>query len=801
MSAHSPPDHPSGALLDPSAPSLPAPTGGQNDGRGLVRRHPSVAWAVTLGLLAPLLLLGLMATATDPGDRRVAPAFLALVVALAILAGSWAALAAAVTSAAALWVAVFTPTGAFEAGSGKAADLALFALSVGLVVVLVLRLDRAVREARSTSRVLRDFLAAAPLGIGVFDRDLRFEQVNEKLAAMTRIPVDEHLRRRFTELTSRPEAGALEREMRRVLDSGEALLGHRVEVPDGTFPDRNRTLRVSLVPLGGPPRPTELAVIIEDVTAEDDARARNAVVTECGEQLALAADADDAVQRVTDVLVHHVAARARIDLAMDHDPSAVVEPPPAAVGSVTTGEATSGRAARRARCEVRRDRSGTTTETVSVAPVALGRTGRVFGTLELTWPGEVTLHDADLELHQTVATLTAGALTRIEAIDRLGRDVFRAALDAMLDDVAIARAVRDDDGRIVDFVLEHANANSRDGAGRGPDEMIGRRTTELYPSWAESGMLEAFIGVVESGEPLIADELSYEDVAADGTPISGWWRLLVVPFGDGYLATWRDITDQVELRERARLDAERARRERIAVDLLQQAALPPSLPGPPGLEVAATYLPATTDAPVGGDWYDAFEVGDGTVALVVGDVAGHGRQSAVEMLQARSLLRAVAANGGDPGRVFSEVNRMLAALWQSRTFATCVLCLLDPSTGAVTTARAGHPPPVVGSAGGSFAVELPGGPPFGIDDRFTYPSSAFTLAPEGHLVLFSDGLVEDRHRPIDTGIAELTASVAEVVSVGADAMCTHVVDRVADEARVDDVCVLVARRRPLAGPS
>jgi serine phosphatase RsbU (regulator of sigma subunit) len=754
---------------------------------------------VAVGAVAPLALLGVLAAITDPGDRRVAVAFLALVVAVAILAGTWAAVAAAVTSAAALWITVFPPAGLFDVASGKVADLALFVLSVLLVMVLVLRLDRAVRDARTSSRVLRDFLAAAPLGIGVFDRELRFEQVNERLATMTGRPVDDHLRRRFSELTTRPEARALEREMRQVLGSGDALVGHELVVAEHAAPRRPRTFRVSLVPLGGPPRPTELAVIIEDVTAERDASARTAVVTECAEQLALAADADDAIGRVTDVLAHHVAATARIDLEADRDPTEPVEPPPTAVAGVATGD-TAGRAARRARAELRRDGAGTVIETVSAAPVSLGPTGRRFGTLELTWPGEVVLHDGDLELHQTVATLTAGALTRIEAVDRLGRDVFRAALDAMLDDVAIARAIRDDGGRIVDFELEHANARSRDGAGRGPDEMIGRRATELYPSWSESGMLEAFIDVVESGEPLIADELAYHDVAPDGTPISGWWRLLVVPFGDGYLATSRDITDQVELRERARVDAERARRERVAVDLLQQAALPPSLPTSATLDLAATYLPATTDAPVGGDWYDAFEVGDGTVALVVGDVAGHGRQSAVDMVQARSLLRAVAADAGDPGSIFTEVNRMLSALWQSQTFATCILCLLDPATGQVTAARAGHPPPVVGAADGSCPVELPGGPPFGIDERATYPSSTFPLAPDGHLLLFSDGLVEDRSRSLDRGLAELTASVAEVVSVGADAMCTHVVDRVAVDARVDDICVLVARRTG-SGPS
>ncbi len=121
----------------------------------------------------------------------------------------------------------------------------------------------------------------------------------------------------------------------------------------------------------------------------------------------------------------------------------------------------------------------------------------------------------------------------------------------MIDNVAIGRTVRDDDGAIVDYELEFVNRASLDGGGRAADELVGRRLCELYPAWRTSEMWTRFHDVVETGVPFIGERIPYEDELADGTPISGFWDLRVVKLGDGYIAASRDVSDIVQRRGRA----------------------------------------------------------------------------------------------------------------------------------------------------------------------------------------------------------------------------------------------------------
>ena len=755
---------------------------------------------MVLGAVAPLLLGALLAVLVETPERRIAPLFLALVVALAVVAGPRAAAPAALTSAAVLWVRVYARPDPLTVTGGRLADLGVFVASVALVVVLIVRLDRAVRATRRSARLVEDFVARAPVGIGVVDRDLRFELVNPELAAINRVPTADHLGRRLTELADDPTVDGLEARMRRVLASGTP---EAFETAGPARPGSRRaaSYAVSYLPLGAhdDDPATELAIIVRDITAEREADRRNRRVTAAAEALALAASDAQAAELLAAVLVPEVADGVRLALLDDDDRLRVA----AVAGAASPGPGpgtTVDLAAVTPLTDAARD-----AEVVEVVdddhhvialPVRLRTADDVLGVLELTWRQPVDLTDADHHLHQTLATLAGGALSRVRAVDELSRDLFRLALDAMLDDVVIGRAVRDHAGRIVDFLVVHANHHSRDRAGRGPDAMVGRRVTDLYPGWVEQGMLERFAQVVDTGAPFVADELAYLDVTPDGARIEGTWRLQVVRFGDGYLATSRDITEQVRLREQARHDAALLEQERFAVTLLQAAALPAELPDVPGLDLAAAYLPATLDTPVGGDWYDAFTTEDGRVALVVGDVAGHGRASAARMLEARSLLHACAVVGDDPSTVLARTNRLLAPLWQAQTFATCIVCLLDPRTGEVTVGRAGHPLPVrAGRAHGTVAT-VAGGPPIGIADGVTFPTSTLVLDPDERLLLYSDGLVESRRRSIDEGAGALAALALGAAARGLDAaaLCGEIIDAATVEDRPDDVCLLVAHR-------
>ena len=366
---------------------------------------------------------------------------------------------------------------------------------------------------------------------------------------------------------------------------------------------------------------------------------------------------------------------------------------------------------------------------------------------------------------------------------------FRAALDAMLDHVAIGRAIRGPDGTIEDFLLLYMNTQSIDGAGRQGHDMVGRRVLELYPNWPGSGLLDAFANVVETGEPFEVDRVRYEDVAADGTVIAGHWSISVVRFGDGYIAASRDVSHLVaaeQVQREAELEAERSR---FAVELLRRAALPSSLPAVDGVSLAARYEPASPDQPVGGDWYDAFELPGGRLGLVIADVAGHGREAAAHMVQVRHVIRSLALDRGEPGDVLGRAARVLGQLGEQPLFATCCYAVVHPSAGQLTWASAGHLAPVLVRSGAP-AAQLRGAvaPPLGVDPAALAPSHVVPVGPGDRMVLFTDGLVERRGEDLDRSLGDLAAWVDERTDLSIPALADALVART--PGRADDVAVL-----------
>lgn len=371
----------------------------------------------------------------------------------------------------------------------------------------------------------------------------------------------------------------------------------------------------------------------------------------------------------------------------------------------------------------------------------------------------------------------------------LADDQFRDALSAMQDHVAIGAAVRDAAGAIEDFVLIYLNDPSVDGAGRRAHELQGQRVREIYPSWVQSGLFDAFASVVETGEPYVADRLAYDDVAPDGTVIAGHWSLSVARFGDGYIAASRDVTHLV-VAEREQQAAEReVDRNRTAVALLQRAALPTTLPEVAGVALAASYTPAIEAQPVGGDWYDAFDLGDGRVGLVIADVAGHGPDAASFMVQVRNVVRALAIEHQEPGVVLTRVNAVLLRFAESPLFATCCYGVLDAASRTFSFALAGHPPPAhVGALTGYPTAEV--GPPLGVQAGFAYGTALAHLEPGDRIVLFTDGLVEVRGRSIATSLDELAGWLDEMAHLDLEQLVAAMAGR--RDRREDDVAVLVA---------
>jgi len=205
---------------------------------------------------------------------------------------------------------------------------------------------------------------------------------------------------------------------------------------------------------------------------------------------------------------------------------------------------------------------------------------------------------------------------------------------------------------------------------------------------------------------------------------------------------------------------------------------------------------------VGGDWYDVVEAGDG-LALVIGDVQGHGVQAAATMGQLRSAVRAFALGDHPPDEVMSGTNRLLIDLDPGQ-FASCCYVRLDPATGRARAARAGHPYPLLRHPDGRTEVlELPGGVVLGVDPAAEYPVTELTLEPGAVLALYTDGLVERRGADIDEGVAALCASLrtADALSGRPDgASLASTADHLTKEAqhaseRMDDIVLLLTTLR------
>nr|WSZ12610.1 SpoIIE family protein phosphatase [Streptomyces canus] len=242
---------------------------------------------------------------------------------------------------------------------------------------------------------------------------------------------------------------------------------------------------------------------------------------------------------------------------------------------------------------------------------------------------------------------------------------------------------------------------------------------------------------------------------------------------------------------------------------LQQALLPRRLSAHPQLETAGRYLPGTAGMEVGGDWYDVVESGDG-LALVIGDVQGHGVQAAATMGQLRSAVRAFALGDRPPDEVMSSTNHLLIDL-DPGLFASCCYIRLDPATGVARAARAGHPPPLLRSPDGRTRVlDLPGGVVLGVAPKARYPVTELQMEPGAILALYTDGLVERPGSDIDEGITALRVALAKAgapVARPGGRFLASVADRLTATARhatdrPDDIALLLATRRtaPPPGP-
>ncbi|WP_440099456.1 SpoIIE family protein phosphatase [Streptosporangium sp. H16] len=259
------------------------------------------------------------------------------------------------------------------------------------------------------------------------------------------------------------------------------------------------------------------------------------------------------------------------------------------------------------------------------------------------------------------------------------------------------------------------------------------------------------------------------------------------------------------LAARAALSIDNARRytrEHTAALALQRHLLPRALCGGGTLEVAASYRPSDIHAGVGGDWYDVIPLPNGHLALVIGDVTGHGLSAAAMMGRLRTVVRTLAHLGLPPDEVLTHLDHVIAHMIEEESAAdgsgpdvmaaTCLYAVYDPASRHCTMASAGHPPPaIVDPAGEVTFPRLPTGTPIGLG-LCSYRSRDLYLAEGSLIVLYTDGLIESRTDDLEAGMGRLGDILARTTRLAPD-LCTAVLDALTGESFEDDVAVLIAR--------
>ena len=368
---------------------------------------------------------------------------------------------------------------------------------------------------------------------------------------------------------------------------------------------------------------------------------------------------------------------------------------------------------------------------------------------------------------------------------------------------------------------------------RGPEGDIRLAGTYGYSEGEVNRLLEILreVGVsgvglraVADGRPLfLANREQYVEAIPDErltpSPDQKSWLVMPLAAADGLLGfcllTYRtaqpfNTDDQIlatgigsilaQSLARTRLFDER----RAQLTELQRMMLPERLPDLPGLEIAVAYRPGSEGLMVGGDWYDALVMPDGTVSVVIGDVQGHSAQAAAVMGQLRTVMRTCAAEGHRLSDLMARSNHFLNQM-DTDLFATCAIVEIDVEANRVQMVRAGHPYPLlVNTEGRVIEAEGPGGMPLGCFPDDDYPVCDIQLDEGDTMLLFTDGLVENTGYGYSYAVAELTERLGALaadprhlngtsqshLTETAEEIITPTVAR----PKLDDVAVLLVRR-------
>jgi serine/threonine-protein kinase RsbW len=358
--------------------------------------------------------------------------------------------------------------------------------------------------------------------------------------------------------------------------------------------------------------------------------------------------------------------------------------------------------------------------------------------------------------------------------------------------------------RLVDLVVpvlaDEAWLRRADGEAGVPETLAAAQPAPMSPARAAAADLAIATGEPQlgasAGEAAGASSVALP-MRARGTVLGA---LTLARHGPGFHAA--DLPFLRELADRAGLALENARlyeQQRAVAHTLQHGLLAGAPPEDPRFAVAAHYQPGVRTLEVGGDWHDTFRISDDRIALVVGDVVGRGIDAATAMGQLRSAIRALAGADAGPARVIEQLDRFVLPI-EAAQHATVAYAEVALDSGRMRFACAGHPPPLLGPAGGEPHLLWDGrSAPLGAYGGLANEreEAELTLAPGARLLLYTDGLVEHRGRPIDVGLDRLVAAFARARDAALPALVGDLPEVLLEGVQADDdVCLLAFAYAP-----
>jgi serine phosphatase RsbU (regulator of sigma subunit)/anti-sigma regulatory factor (Ser/Thr protein kinase) len=321
--------------------------------------------------------------------------------------------------------------------------------------------------------------------------------------------------------------------------------------------------------------------------------------------------------------------------------------------------------------------------------------------------------------------------------------------------------------------------------------------------------------VAAHGRPIVIEDLDRADVVNPILRQKGIRSMLGVPIHVedrvigvmhiGTLVQRRFDEDDVTLLQLAAdraalaIDEARVSEQRAVTAIMQRSLLPDALPQIPGMRFSAKYLPAGSGIKIGGDWYDVFQLANGRLAFVIGDVVGRGVLAASVMAEIRTALRAYMAQGHKLTEVVCLLNELLVSMGRNRG-ATLSILELDPEAEELELVTAGHLPPLlIEPHGRTRLLEQRHGLPVGVRTGYAYEAFRHPFPTGSSLLLYTDGLIERRDESIDEGFRRLTeAAQAAMQSNDSSSLADGVYRALLDETPLeDDVALLAIETVPL----